>query len=159
MKPCAVIFDRDGTLIENVPYNGNPEEVRPFPGARGALDKLRALGIPLGVVSNQSGISRGFFTREQAEAVNRRVEEVLGPFDVWLYCPHQPNDACECRKPKPKLIIDAARALGVDVKCCVMIGDLPSDLEAARNAGARPVAIDANRSLVQAIDEILAELN
>ena len=159
MKPCAVIFDRDGTLIENVPYNGNPEEVRPFPGAREALDKLRAQKIPLGVVSNQSGISRGFFTREQAEAVNRRVEELLGPFDVWLYCPHQPNDECECRKPKPKLLIDAARALGVDVECCVMVGDLPSDLEAARNARARPVAIDANRSLVQAIDEILTELN
>jgi histidinol-phosphate phosphatase family protein len=154
-----VIFDRDGTLIENVPYNGNPEEVRPFPGAREALDKLRAQKIPLVVVSNQSGISRGFFTREQAEAVNRRVEELLGPFDVWLYCPHQPNDACECRKPKPKLLIDAARALGVDVECCVMVGDLPSDLEAARNARARPVAIDANRSLVQAIDEILAESN
>ena len=159
MKPCAVFFDRDGTLIENVPYNGNPEEVRPFPGAREALDKLRAQKIPLGVISNQSGISRGFFTREQAESVNRRVVELLGPFDVWLYCPHQPNDECECRKPKPKLIIDAARALGVETECCVMIGDLPSDLEAARNAGARPIAIEASRSLVQAIDEVLAELN
>ncbi len=155
MKPCAVFFDRDGTLIENVPYNGDPEAVRPFPGAREALDKLRVLKIPLGVISNQSGISRGFFTREQAEAVNRRVEELLGPFDIWLFCPHQPNDECECRKPKPKLILDAARALGVEPACCVMVGDLPSDLEAARNAGALPMAIDANRSLVQAIDEIL----
>ncbi len=157
MKPCAVLFDRDGTLIENVPYNGDPEAVRPFPGAREALEKLRAREIPLGVISNQSGISRGFFTREQAESVNRRVEELLGPFDVWLYCPHQPNDQCECRKPKPKLILDAARALGVDPACCVMVGDLPSDLEAARNAGAQPIAIDANCSLVQAIDVILRQ--
>jgi D-glycero-D-manno-heptose 1,7-bisphosphate phosphatase len=156
MKPCAVIFDRDGTLIENVPYNGNPEEVRPFPGAREALDRLRARNIPLGVVSNQSGIGRGFFTREEAEAVNRRVEELLGPFDVWLYCPHQPNDSCECRKPKPKLIIDAARALGVDPECCVVVGDLPSDLEAARNAGALPMAVDENQTLVQAIEKILS---
>jgi histidinol-phosphate phosphatase family protein len=159
MKPCAVFFDRDGTLIENVPYNGDPEAVRPFPGAREALEKLRARKIPLGVISNQSGISRGYFTREQAESVNRRVQELLGAFDVWLYCPHQPNDQCECRKPKPKLLLDAARALGVDAECCVMIGDLPSDLEAARNAGARPIAIDENRSVVQAIEEVLAELN
>lgn len=153
-----MIFDRDGTLIENVPYNGDPQEVRPFAGAREALDKLRALKIPLGVVSNQSGIGRGYFTREQAESVNRRVEELLGPFDVWLYCPHQPNDECECRKPKPKLILDAARALGVDPECCVVVGDLPSDLEAARNAGARPMTIDENQSLVQAVDEILTEV-
>ncbi len=159
MKPCAVFFDRDGTLIENVPYNGDPEAVRPFAGAREALDKLRAQNIPLGVISNQSGISRGFFTRAQAEAVNRRVEELLGPFDVWLFCPHQPNEECECRKPKPKLILDAARVLGVQPECCVMVGDLPSDLEAARNAGARPVAIDANRSLVAAIDLILSALS
>jgi D-glycero-D-manno-heptose 1,7-bisphosphate phosphatase len=152
-----VFFDRDGTLIENVPYNGDPEAVRPFPGAREALDKLRARNIPLGVISNQSGISRGYFTREQAESVNRRVEELLGPFDVWFYCPHQPNDECECRKPKPKLILDAARALGVDPECCVMVGDLPSDLEAARNAGSLPIAIDEHRSLVQAIDIILRQ--
>jgi D-glycero-D-manno-heptose 1,7-bisphosphate phosphatase len=152
-----VFFDRDGTLIENVPYNGDPEAVRPFAGARGGLDKLRARNIPLGVISNQSGISRGYFTREQAESVNRRVQELLGPFDVWLYCPHQPNDECECRKPKPKLILDAARELGVDPSCCVMVGDLPSDLEAARNAGALPIAIDENCSLVQAIDIILRQ--
>ena len=156
MKPCAVLFDRDGTLIENVPYNGDPEAVRPFPGVRAALDRLRARNIPLGVISNQSGISRGFFTAEEAEAVNKRVNDLLGPFDVWLYCPHQPNDACECRKPKPKLILDAARALGVDPECCVMVGDLPSDLEAARNAGARAMAIDESQSLVQAIEKILS---
>ena len=99
MKPCAVIFDRDGTLIENVPYNGNPEEVRPFPGAREALDKLRAQKIPLGVVSNQSGISRGFFTREQAEAVNRRVEELLGPPRLREIRPSAPSarKACSSR--------------------------------------------------------------
>lgn len=156
VKPCAAIFDRDGTLIENVPYNADPQAVYPMPGARAALDRLRSRRIPLAVVSNQSGIGRGYFTREQAEAVNRRVEELLGPFDVWLYCPHQDADECECRKPKPKLILDAAAALGVDPRCCVMIGDMESDLEAACNAGARAIAVGPNRSLVQAIDEVLS---
>lgn len=159
MKPCAVFFDRDGTLIENVPYNDDPEAVRPFPGAREALDKLRAQKIPLAVVSNQSGIGRGFITQAQAEAVNRRVEELLGPFDVWIYCPHEPAAQCDCRKPKPKMILDAARALGVEPQCCVVVGDSESDFEAARSAGAQWLAIDANRSLVQAISVILTRVS
>lgn len=157
MKPCAVIFDRDGTLIENVPYNGDPDAVRPFPGAREALDRLREQNIPLAVVSNQSGIGRGLITQEQTEAVNRRVEELLGPFDVWIYCPHEPAANCDCRKPKPKMILDAARALGVEPECCVVVGDSESDFQAARNAGAQWLAIDANQTLVQAISYLLAD--
>ena len=107
-------------------------------GARcaGLLDRLRAAGLPLAVVSNQSGIGRGLLTREAVDAVNRRVEELLGPFAGFYVCPHAPEDGCDCRKPKPKLILDAARALGVDPACCVVVGDRESDVEAARNAGA-----------------------
>ncbi|HEV2261645.1 MAG TPA: HAD-IIIA family hydrolase [Candidatus Rubrimentiphilum sp.] len=155
MKICAVLFDRDGTLIENVPYNGDPKAVRPLPGAREALDKLRQAQIPLAVVSNQSGIGRGLITNAQMEAVNQRVEELLGPFDVWLHCPHTPEDNCECRKPKPKLIVDAARALGVDVACCVVVGDAESDVQAARNARAQALKIGPKRTLSEAVDEIL----
>lgn len=156
MKPCGVIFDRDGTIVFDVPYNGDPDAVAPVPGVREALDRLRAAGIPIALVSNQSGVGRGMIALEQVEAVNRRVEELLGPFAVVLYCPHAPDDDCECRKPKPKLILDAARAMGVDPACCVVIGDKPSDLEAAKNARARGVLVDARHTAVDAITALLA---
>lgn len=157
MKACGVIFDRDGTIVFDVPYNGDPSAVAPVPGVREALDRLRAAGIPIALVSNQSGVGRGMLTLEQVEAVNRRVEELLGPFSVMLYCPHAPDDDCECRKPKPKLILDAARAMGVDSACCVVIGDKTSDLEAARNARARGVFVDARHTAVDAINALLAD--
>jgi len=156
VKTCAVIFDRDGTIVVDVPYNGDPAAVQPVPGIREALDRLRAASIPIGVVSNQSGVARGMLTLEQVEAVNRRVEELLGPFAVSLYCPHGPDDDCECRKPKPKLILDAAHAMGVDPSCCVVIGDKTSDVEAAENAGARGIFVDAAHTAVEAITAVLA---
>jgi histidinol-phosphate phosphatase family protein len=153
--PCAVIFDRDGTIVHDVPYNGDPAAVQPIPGIAQALGRLRSAGIPVALVSNQSGIARGLITVEQVEAVNRRVEELLGPFAASLYCPHGPDDACECRKPKPKLILDAARMMGVDPACCIVIGDKRSDVEAAHNAGAQAVLVDRSHTAVNAIAAIL----
>lgn len=150
MKPCAVIFDRDGTLVLDVPYNGDPEAVAPVPGIRDVLEVLRARKMPMAVVSNQSGIARGLITAQQVESVNRRVDELLGPFDVWLYCPHGPGDACECRKPKPKLILDAARMLGVDPACCLVVGDKQSDVDAAVNAGAQALRVERNGAAIAA---------
>lgn len=158
MNVCAVIFDRDGTIVVDVPYNGDPGAVVPVSGIREALDRLRAAGIPVAIVSNQSGVGRGKITLEQVEAVNRRVEELLGPFAAILYCPHEPDDACECRKPKPKLILDAARAMNADPSCCLVIGDKRSDVEAARNAGARAVLVDASHTAVDAINAVLRSL-
>ena len=140
-RPAAVLFDRDGTLVEDVPYNGDPERVRPLPGARRALERLRRAGVRLAVVSNQSGIARGLLTEQQVEAVNRRIEELVGPVAAWSYCPHGPGDFCECRKPAPGLIHSAARKLGVPATRCVVIGDIGADIEAARTAGARAVLV------------------
>lgn len=156
MRPCAVLLDRDETIIIDVPFNDDPNKVETVVGAREALDRLRSAGLPLAVVTNQSGVGRGYISLEGVRAVNDRVEELLGPFTGFFICPHAPNAGCECRKPKPALILDAARALGVDAACCVMVGDRESDVEAARNAGAIPMRIDATRSLSQAVDEILA---
>jgi D-glycero-D-manno-heptose 1,7-bisphosphate phosphatase len=138
---AAVLFDRDGTLVEDVPYNARPELVRPMPGARQALEELRARGIQVGVVSNQSGVADGLLTRAQVEQVSRRIEELLGPFGVWAVCPHGPADGCGCRKPAPGLVHAACAQLGVEPDRTALIGDIGSDLAAARAAGARGVLV------------------
>jgi histidinol-phosphate phosphatase family protein len=139
--PKAVLLDRDGTLVVDVPYNGDPERVVVMPGAREAVGRLRAAGVPTAVVSNQSGVARGYVRVEQVEAVNRRVEELLGPLGPWVVCPHGPWEGCRCRKPAPGLIVAAAGALGVEPADCVVIGDIGADVEAARAAGARAVLV------------------
>ncbi|MFF2267129.1 HAD-IIIA family hydrolase [Cellulosimicrobium cellulans] len=137
----AVLLDRDGTLVHDVPYNADPAAVRPVDGARAALDDLRARGVRLGVVSNQSGIGRGLLEHAQVDAVNARVEELLGPFDTWQVCPHAPRDACACRKPGPGLVLAAADALGVEPWQCAVVGDIGADVDAALAAGATPVLV------------------
>lgn len=144
--PSAVLFDRDGTLVEDVPYNGDPALVRPLPGVREALALVRREGLPLGVVTNQSGIARGLLTPDQVRRVGDRVEELLGPFDVWAVCPHGESDGCACRKPRPGLVLDAARRLGVRPERCVVYGDIGADVEAARAAGARGVLVPTART-------------
>jgi HAD superfamily hydrolase (TIGR01662 family) len=140
-RPKAVLFDRDGTLVVDVPYNGDPDRVVAMPGAREAVERLRTAGVPTAVVSNQSGVARRRIRVEQVEAVNRRVEELLGPLGPWLVCVHGPWEGCGCRKPAPGLIEAAAGALGVAPADCVVIGDVGSDIEAARAAGARSVLV------------------
>ncbi|HEY8320952.1 MAG TPA: HAD family hydrolase [Candidatus Baltobacteraceae bacterium] len=156
MRPCAVLFDRDETLIEDVPYNGDPALVAPLPGVRDALDALRAAGIPVAVVSNQSGVGRGSITLAQVDAVNTRVDALLGPFAGFFVCPHGPDDGCECRKPRPKLILDAARALGVEPACCVVVGDKQSDIDAARNAGATGFRIEGAVTVREIVASLLS---
>jgi histidinol-phosphate phosphatase family protein len=140
-RPRAVLLDRDGTLVVDVPYNGDPARVTPVPGARAALDRLRAAGVALAVVSNQSGVARGLLTHAQVAAVNRRIEELLGPIGPWFVCPHGADDGCACRKPRPGMVLGAARALGVRPRDCVVIGDTGADVDAARAAGARGVLV------------------
>ncbi|GIG92602.1 hypothetical protein Pen02_75380 [Plantactinospora endophytica] len=141
----AVLFDRDGTLVHDVPYNGDPALVRPMPGVREALDRLRAAGLRLGVVTNQSGVARGRFSSADLARVNARVDELLGPFDTWQVCPHaEPapgGQGCRCRKPAPGMVWDAARALGTEPARCVLVGDIGADMTAAAAAGASAVLV------------------
>ncbi|MEV4757766.1 HAD-IIIA family hydrolase, partial [Micromonospora sp. NPDC049559] len=143
MRPLfdAVLLDRDGTLVEDVPYNGDPEKVRPLPGVRVALDRLRAAGLRLGVVTNQSGLARGLFSGGQLARVNARVEELLGPFDTWQVCPHDETAGCRCRKPGPALVERAAAALGTTPARCVLVGDIGRDMAAALAAGASGILV------------------
>jgi histidinol-phosphate phosphatase family protein len=137
----AVLFDRDGTLVRDVPYNGNSELVETVPGARGALDRLRAAGMRLGVVTNQSGLTRGRFTAGDLARVHARIEQLLGPFDTWQVCPHGETDGCACRKPAPGLIVAAARALGTAPGRCIVVGDIGRDMVAAGAAGAGGILV------------------
>ncbi len=151
----AVLFDRDGTLIEDVPYNGDPTLVRPLPHARDALGLLRTRGIRTGVVSNQSGVARGLFTRSDVAAIRLCVESLLGAFDVWAVCPHAPEDGCGCRKPAPGLVHAACERLDVAPGRVAVVGDIAADLDAAHAAGARGVLVPTSatrRAEIEAAD-------
>jgi histidinol-phosphate phosphatase family protein len=140
-RPQAVLFDRDGTLVVDVPYNGDPDRVEPVPGAAEALARLRAAGVKTGVVTNQSAVARGLITPAQVEAVNARLAALVGPLGPIEWCPHEDGDGCDCRKPAPGLVLRAAARLGVDPRDCAVVGDTGADVAAARAAGARGVLI------------------
>ena len=108
----AVLFDRDGTLVHDVPYNGDPAKVPAVDGAKVVLGRLRTAGVKVGVISNQSGIGRGVLNNDQVLAVNERIEGELGPFDGWQFCPHIAADGCSCRKPLPGMVLAAALRMG-----------------------------------------------
>lgn len=150
--PAVVLFDRDGTLVDDVPYNRDPRKVRPVAGAREALERLRAAGVRTGVVTNQSGVGRGMMGSVDVYRVNRRVDELLGPFDVWRVCPHHPDQGCRCRKPRPGLILSACQSLGVSPASVVVIGDIGSDMEAARRAGARGILVPTPVTLPEEVE-------
>jgi histidinol-phosphate phosphatase family protein len=157
-----VLLDRDGTLVVDVPYNADPERVVPVPGARRALDRLRAAGVQLAVVTNQSGIGRGLMSAEDVAAVNERVEQLLGPLGPWLVCPHDPDARCACRKPRPGLVLQAASRLGVAPDDCAVVGDIASDLGAAAAAGARGVLVPNERTRpeeIAAAPEVAVDLD
>jgi D-glycero-D-manno-heptose 1,7-bisphosphate phosphatase len=152
MRRKAVFLDKDGTLVENVPYNVDPALVRLAPGAGEALSGLAALGYEFVVVSNQSGIARGFFDEEAVAAVGRCVEALLAREGVRLldfyYCPHHPDGcrleyagACACRKPNPGLITAAAVDHGIDLSRSWLIGDILDDVEAGNRAGVRTILL------------------
>ncbi len=138
---AGVLFDRDGTLVHDVPYNGDPALVAPVEGAREAVAALRAAGMAVGVVTNQSGIGRGLITAEQAASVNAAVDAAIGPFDTWQVCPHSPEDACRCRKPEPGMVLAGAAALGLAPERVAVIGDIGADVDAAAAAGALGVLV------------------
>ncbi|MHB1535733.1 MAG: HAD-IIIA family hydrolase, partial [Acidimicrobiales bacterium] len=152
-RPAAVLFDRDGTLVFDLPENSDPDRLVSMPGARAAVRRAREEGLAVGVVTNQAAIGRGVVTRAQVDAVNERVDAMFGAFDTWQVCPHVPGDSCRCRKPAPGLIEGAAAALGVSPADCAVVGDIGSDLRAASGAGARSVLVPTSRTLRREIHQ------
>jgi D-glycero-D-manno-heptose 1,7-bisphosphate phosphatase len=143
----AVLFDRDGTLVVDVPYNADPERVEPVAGARAALDRLRSAGVPIGIVTNQSGLARRLFDESALHEMHERIEHLLGPFDVVVWCPHDERDGCDCRKPRPGLVMRAADTLHVEPSRCAVIGDTGADVGAAVAVGALPILVPNHRTL------------
>jgi histidinol-phosphate phosphatase family protein len=136
-----VLFDRDGTLVHDVPYNGDPEAVRPVDGAVEVVRRLRDLGVRTGVITNQSGVARGLLSEDDVRRVNDRVDDLFGGFDVWAVCPHAEADGCGCRKPAPGMVLEAAARLGLAAAEVAVVGDIGADVRAARAAGARAVLV------------------
>lgn len=152
MPDPIVFLDKDGTLVEDVPYTADPAVIRLTPGAGEAVRALHAGGWRVVVVTNQSGVARGSFPESALAGVEARVRNLLATVGVPLagfeYCPHHPDGvvpgyavACACRKPEPGMILTAAARLGVDPRACWMVGDRPADVEAGRRAGCRAIRL------------------
>ncbi len=145
----AVFIDKDGTLIDDVPYNTDPALLRFRPAAIESLKMLAAEGFALLVVTHQSGLARGYFTRTQFARLQAALEKRLRDAGVelldFLVCPHAPapdgSPSCLCRKPAPGLLLRAARRHGIDLSRSWMVGDTPDDIEAGRRAGCRTLLL------------------
>lgn len=139
-KRRFVVLDRDGTLIVERNYLADPDLVELIPGAAKSLRKLKALGLGLVVVTNQSAIGRGYFGIDRLELIHKRMTDLLemeGAFlDAIYYCPHKPEDECICRKPRTGLLELAANELDFDPDQSFVIGDKQCDIQLGRNAGA-----------------------
>ena len=147
----AAFLDRDGTIMVDTGYCHEPEKVRLIENAAEGLRLLSEGGFFLAIVTNQSGIARGYFTERELTAVNSRLREELQAkgvdFNALVYCPHSPLDQCDCRKPRPGLILRAASDHGLDLNSSFTIGDQESDIAAGRSAGTKTVLVsDEGRS-------------
>jgi len=141
----AVFLDRDGTLNVNTGYVGDPRDVRLIAGAAMGVKLLGDAGFATVVVSNQSGIARGYFSESDADAVDARVRELLAQAGASITatyrCPHLPDGECECRKPKPGMLLRAAADLNIDFASSWIVGDRLLDVEAGNAVGCRSVVV------------------
>ncbi len=158
MTSKAVFLDKDGTLVEDVPYNVDPDRIRLAEGAIESLRLLQEQGYQLIVVSNQSGVARGFFEEPDLQRVINRLSEILSSAGVALtdfyYCPHHPEGSvrkyavdCYCRKPQPGMLYRAAVEHNLRLADSWMVGDILHDVEAGNRAGCRTILIDNHHEM------------
>jgi len=147
----AIFLDKDGTLIPDIPYNVDLDRITLSDGAEIALRSFHNSGYRLIAISNQSGVARGYFSEIALAKVEQRLRTLLNeiPLTGFYYCPHHPQGSiieyaidCNCRKPKPGLILQAAQTHHIDLARSWMIGDILNDVEAGRNAGCKTILID-----------------
>ncbi len=144
-KMKAIFFDRDGTLIHEKPgvYLSDPAKVRPYKSVSAALTLLKKAGYHFFIVSNQSGIGRGYFTEKEVNAVHARLTKLLRPakFEEIVFCPHAPNEACSCRKPQPGMGLYLIKKYNINTKNSFMIGDKKADVEFGRALGFKTILV------------------
>jgi D-glycero-D-manno-heptose 1,7-bisphosphate phosphatase len=140
---AAVFIDRDGTIIEDADYCSHPKRVKVFPGVPEALRRLKSKGFKLIVITNQSGIGRGFFTVDEYRSVESEVSRQLGHglIDATYFCPDVPGQHSSHRKPSPGMIMQATREHQIDLTRSFFIGDKEIDVECGRNAGVRTIRV------------------
>lgn len=155
----ALFLDRDGTIIEHIPYLHDPAEVRLLPGAQAALREAMAAGFRLFLFTNQSGVGRGMFDMEAVEACNRRMLELLDlpepGFTGICVAPEAPDAESHYRKPSPRFIDEMIEVHGLDREACWMVGDSECDRLAAKNAGIHSIQVGSGTSLRDAVLPIL----
>ncbi len=149
----AVFLDRDGTIIEDVGYLSRLEDIKLLPLALEGLSLMKECGYRLIVVTNQSGIGRGYFSREFVEETHRVLNEMLGGIiDRFYYCPHKPEDNCSCRKPRTGMVDIAVKEFNIDRKSSFVVGDKETDIELGINAKITPLLILSRKN-----ENLLAE--
>lgn len=150
-KKHAIFLDRDGTIIVDVGYPSRAEQVELLPGVTGALRSLREKGYLIILVSNQSGVGRGYMTHEDVSSVHERLLSLLAESGVSLdeayYCLHAPEEECNCRKPSPAMVFDAAKKFDIDLSRSFMIGDREVDIETGRRAGCKTIHLKVGATM------------
>ena len=144
-EPCLVLLDRDGTILVEKDYLSDPDDVELIDGAASAIRRLIELNCKVVVVTNQSGIARGYFTLETVEAIHQKMIELLAEqgasLDGIFICPHGPEEGCSCRKPNTGLLLKASEATGISLANGIMVGDKAADILAGKAVGARTVLV------------------
>lgn len=157
---CTVFLDRDGTLNEDPGFLTSAADLRLLPGVTTALARLKAAGARLVVVTNQSGVGRGFLTLKDLEAIHARLEGLLeqgdAPLDAIYFCPHHPDDGCRCRKPATGMVDRAVSELQVDLKKAYLIGDHASDIQLAKTVGVKAILVTSGNVDQQAVEMLRA---
>lgn len=138
----AVFLDRDGTLIEEVNFLSDPQQVSLFPGTIEALRLLRDKGFLLVVVTNQSGVGRGLFGEDSVASVHSRIQELTGDLiDAFYFCPHLPDEGCECRKPSDGMLRSAVDEFNIDLAHSWMVGDKSLDVMTGLGVGMKSILV------------------
>lgn len=145
MSKRFVLLDRDGTVIVDKHYLHDPDGVELLPGAAEGLKRMQGMGFGLVLLTNQSGVGRGYFSEEDMHACNQRVVDLLAEegitVDAVYSCPHTPEDNCRCRKPEPGMMIQASAEMGFDPFEAFMIGDKSADVLLGKNTGAVSILV------------------